>query len=287
MNASPYIFEATQDNFSQVVLENSFRQPVLVDFWAVWCQPCQILMPMLKKLAEESQGAFILAKVNTDRDQALAAQFGVRALPTVKVFRNGQAVEEVVGVQPESVYRAIIKRYEDKASDSLSEQAEVAWQRGKREKSLSLLREALALEPDNHELKISLAEKLLAMDHLEEASEILHNLPLERRMQEPASGLLAQLEFINLAKDAPETATLQATVNANPSDIATRYQLGARKVLEGDYEAALEHFLEILHRDPKFDDEAGRKALLAVFNILGSDNPLVSTYRRKMFALLH
>jgi putative thioredoxin len=242
-------------------------------------------MPMLKKLAEESQGAFILAKVNTDRDQALAAQLGVRALPTVKVFRNGQAVEEVVGVQPESVYRAIIKRYEGKASDSLSEQAEVAWQRGKREKSLSLLREALALEPDNHELKISLAEKLLAMDHLEEASEILHNLPLEMRMQEPASALLAQLEFINLAKDAPETATLQAT--ANPSDIATRYQLGARKVLEGDYEAALEHFLEILQRDPKFDDEAGRKALLAVFNILGSDNPLVSTYRRKMFALLH
>jgi len=287
MSESPYIFDVTQDNFSAVVLENSVRLPVLVDFWAVWCQPCQLLTPLLKRLAEETAGAFVLAKINTDQEQALTAHFKVRALPTVKIFRNGQAVEELVGVQPESVYRAVINRYQAKASASLREQAEAAWQRGKRETSVSLLREALALEADNSELKIALAEKLLATEQFEEASEILHNLPLEIRMQEPASVLLNRLEFVKLVENAPATAILQATVEANPDDNAARYRLGARKFLESDYAAALEQFFEILCRDPKFADGAGRKGLLAIFNILGSDNPLVSAYRRKMFALLH
>jgi putative thioredoxin len=287
MNDSPYIFDATQGSFAQLVLENSFRQPVLVDFWAAWCQPCQILAPLLKRLAEEYQGAFLLAKVNADYEQALAAQFRVRGLPTVKVFRDGQAVEELVGLQPESVYRAVIQRYQVKASPSLQEQAQTAWQQGKREKALGLLREAIALEPENSDLKIALAEKLLAIQRVEEASEVLNSLPPEVCMQDPASGLLARLEFFQIAKDVPPTSALQATISANPDHCTARHQLGARKAVEGDFEAALEQFIEILRRDPKFSDEAGRKSLLAVFNILGRDHPLAATYRRKMSVLMH
>ena len=110
MHHSPFVLDVSQQDFQTTVLENSFHSPVLVDFWAAWCQPCQILMPMLRQLAVESEGAFLLAKVNADEEQELAAHFGVRSLPTVKVFRDGQVVEELVGVQPESTYREVIER---------------------------------------------------------------------------------------------------------------------------------------------------------------------------------
>ncbi len=287
MTNSPYIIDVTQDSFSEVILENSFHIPVLADFWAAWCQPCQLLMPLLKQLADEFQGAFLLAKINTDQEQMLASQLGIKGLPTVKVFRNGQVVDELIGVQPESVYRQIIDRYRIKASDSLREQAETAWQQGQRETALRLLQEAYTKEPANSDVQLALADKLLATGHAEAASHILAELPAAARLEKPASSLLARLEFFNLVKDAPDTDTLKKAVQEQPTNATLRRQLGARKVLEGDYEAALKQFLEILKQDPRFDDDAGRKGLVAVFTILGSDNPLVAHYRRRMSALLH
>jgi putative thioredoxin len=287
MNSIPYIFDVTQSGFAALVLENSFNVPVLVDFWAAWCEPCRMLTPILQRLAEEYQGAFLLAKVNSDQEQALAVQFGVRSLPTVKVFRNGQVVDERVGVQPESVYREMIDRYRAKPSDQLLARAEAAWRQGNRKQALGLLREALALEPDNVQLKLALAELLLLGGDTDKAGEILHALPLEVRLEPPASGLLARLEFNEQAKGAPPTVKLEKALQAHPEDCALRRQLAARKVIEGDYETALEQFLEIMRRDRQFDDEAGRKGLLAIFNILGNDDPRVAVYRRRMSALLH
>jgi putative thioredoxin len=287
MTNSPYIIDVTQDDFSEVVLENSFHIPVLVDFWAAWCQPCQILMPLLKHLADEFQGAFLLAKINTDQEQMLAAQLGIRSLPTVKVIRNGQIVDELIGVQPESIYRQVIDRYQVKASDSLREQAETAWQQGQQETALRLLQEAYTKEPENSDIQLALTDKLLAAGHAEAASRILAELPAAARLEEPARGLLARLEFLNLVKGAPDTDTLEKAVHEQPKNATLRRQLGARKVLEGDYESALEQFLEILKQNPGFDDNAGRKGLVAMFSILGSDSPLVARYRRRMSALLH
>jgi putative thioredoxin len=287
MNGIPYIFDVTQSGFAALVLENSFNVPVLVDFWAAWCEPCRMLTPTLQRLAEEYQGAFLLAKVNSDQEQALAAQFGVRSLPTVKVFRNGQVVDERVGVQPESVYRDMIDRYRAKPSDQLLARAEAAWRQGNRNQALELLRQALALEPDNIQLKLALAELLLLGGDSDKAGELLHALPLEVRLEPPTSSLLARLEFSEQAKGAPPTVKLEKALQAQPEDCALRRQLAARKVIEGDYEAALEQFLEIMRCDRQFDDEAGRKGLLAIFNILGNDDPRVAVYRRRMSALLH
>jgi putative thioredoxin len=286
MSESPYILDVTQHNFAAVV-ENSQRVPVLVDFWADWCQPCQTLTPLLTKLAQEYRGGFILAKINTDVEQGLAQHFRVRSLPTVMVVWQGQIVEQMVGVQPESAYREVIDRFRADPGDQIRDQVELLWQRGHHKQVIELLREALGHDPDSVELKVILAEKLLQLDKEEEARSLLQSLPAEERDRQPASGLLARLRFADLARGAPDLTALVAALWKNPADCAARRQLAARYVLAGDYEAALEQFMDILRRDPKFEDEAGRKGLIAIFEMLGNENPLVVTYRRRMFSLLH
>lgn len=285
MSESSYVFEVNQHNFASVV-EASQQVPVLVDFWADWCQPCQQLTPLLTKLAQEYQGKFILAKVNADAEQALAAHFRVRSLPTVMVIWQGQIVEQLVGIQPESVYRQIIDRFHMSPGDQIREQVDVLWQHGRQKEAIQLLREALKQE-QSVELKVMLAEKLLQLDQGEEARQLLQSLPVEERERQPVSGLLARLQFADLAQGAPDRGALEKKIQTDPTDSAARRQLAARWVLAGDYQAALEQFMEILRRDPTFEDEAGRKGLIAIFEILGNEDPLVTTYRRRMFSLLH
>lgn len=289
MSESPYVIDVNQYNFTQVV-ESSQRVPVLVDFWADWCQPCRTLSPMLDKLAREYRGGVIVAKVNADAEQALAAHFRVRSLPTVMVLWQGQILDQLVGLQPESVYREIIDRLSGQAEepgDPVQEQIDALWQRGRQKQAIDLLREALKQEPDNAPLKISLADKLLQLDRGEEARNLLDSLPAEERDRQPASGLLARLQFADLAEGAPDLAKLETQVKANPDDWSARRQLAARYVLAGNPEAALEQFMEILRGNPQFEDGAGRKGLIAIFEMLGNEDPLVTTYRRRMFSLLH
>jgi len=285
MSESSYVFEVNQHNFASVV-EASQQVPVLVDFWADWCEPCKQLTPLLTKLAQEYRGGFILAKVNADAEQALAAHFRVRSLPTVMVIWQGQIVEQLVGLQPESAYRQVIDRFHMSPGDQIREQVNALWQHGRQQEAVQLLREVLKQE-ESVELKVMLAEKLLQLDQGEEARQWLQALPAEERERQPASGLLARLQFADLAQGAPDRAALEKKIQADPADSTARRQLAARCVLAGDYEAALEQFMEILRRDPKFEDEAGRKGLIAIFEILGNEDPLVTTYRRRMFSLLH
>lgn len=285
MSEATYVFEVNQHNFASVV-EASQQVPVLLDFWADWCQPCQTLTPLLTKLAQEYRGRFILAKINADAEQGLAAHFRVRSLPTVLVIWQGQLVEQLVGLQPESTYRQIIDRLNASPGDQAREQIEMLWAQGHQQEAVQLLREALKQE-ESIELKVLLADKLLQLDQSAEARTLLENLPAEERERQPASGLLARLQFADMTRDAPDRAALEKIVQADPANSTARQQLAARWVLADNYEAALEQFMEILRRDPKFEDEAGRKGLIAIFEILGNEHPLVMTYRRRMFSLLH
>ncbi len=290
-NPSPsFVFEVNQHNFTSIVVENSQQVPVLVDFWADWCQPCRTLTPLLTKLAQEYRGGFILAKVNADAEQALASHLRVRSLPTVIVVWQGQIVDQLIGLQPESAYRQIIDQLQGPppaGGDPLLEQVAALWARGRQPQAIELLRSALEEEPDSSALKVELADKLLQLDHSEEARQLLQSLPAEERSKPPASGLLARLQFADLAQGAPDLATLEQTVAAQPDAYAARRQLAARYVLAGDPQAALEQFMEILRRAPAFEEGAGRNGLIAIFEMLGNEDPLVITYRRRMFSLLH
>ena len=288
MSESPYVFEVNQNNFAAVVVENSQSAPVLVDFWADWCQPCRTLTPLLTRLAQEYRGGVIIAKINADAEQALASPFRVRSLPTVMMVWQGQIVEQWVGVQPESVYREAIDRFRvQEAGDPVLDQAEMLWQRGRRPQAVELLHEALRQEPASLELKVALADKLLQLDQSEDAQTLLQSVPEEERNRQPVSGLLARLQFAKLVQGAPDRAALETRVRAQPEDSAARRQLAARHALAGDHEAALEQFMELLRRDPQFEEGAGRQGLIAIFEMLGNEHPLVVTYRRRLFSLLH
>ena len=285
MNAASYIVDVTEQTFPALI-EASQRVPVLVDFWADWCQPCQTLLPLLTKLANEYRGGFVLAKVNADVEQGIAGYFQVRSLPTVLAIWQGQIVEQLVGLQPESVYREIIERFHEAPGDEFPDQVEQLWARGLRQEAVQLLRDALQQDA-SVALKILLAEKLLQMDQAAEARQVLHSLPPEEQERQPASAMLSQLQFAEAAVGSAELEVLEQQVRTAPENSSARQQLAGRLVLAGEYQLALEQFLELMRRDPQFADGAGRKGLLAVFEILGSEHPLVTTYRRRMFSLLH
>ena len=277
----------TQANFSSAVLERSKTVPVLVDFWAAWCGPCHMLMPILAKLAEEYQGKFHLAKVNTDEEQALAAQYGVRSLPTVKVFKGGKIVDEFMGAQPESAARQIIERHIERPADPLLRQARAAMDAQELQKALMLLAQASQAEPDNPQIGIERARALILNGEPVEAEKLLGALPMDVQLGAETKALIAKIQFAKLADQAPSTADLQARVTQDPADLSARHQLSARQILTGEYESALENLFEIMRRNRTFEDDAGRKGMLAVFDLLGGRGDLVTRYRAKMFNALH
>jgi putative thioredoxin len=285
MADSKYVLNVTTENFETQVLQASLQHPVLVDFWAPWCGPCQSLGPILEKLADEYQGAFTVAKINTDEEQALAGQFGIRSLPTVALLHNGQVVDHFMGLQPESAIREMLNRHVQAPSDADVEQAQTALDSGDIEQAVAVLRQKIEQDPDKPELKAELAGALLLAGELDEARRIIDALPVEVRDSDAAKTAQARLQFIDALADAPDSAGLQQRIADTPTDLEARYRLGARLLLDGQSEAALEQFLEIMKRDRGFEDDLGRKSLVAAF-LLIDDAKLVTRYRQRMTSLL-
>ena len=287
MADSPYIFDVTRDTFDTYVLQNSHKVPVLVDFWAGWCQPCQMLMPVLQKIIEEYNGEVLLAKVNSDEQQELAGQFGVRSLPTVKVFRNGQPVDEFMGVQPEPAIREMIERHIVREADLTRGEALRLAREGDLAGAENILRELLAQDANAERAKVDLASILAQTGRAAEAEDLMRTVPLNIQQEDDVKALMQRMKYARLTEDAPDTDALRQAVENDPADLKARLQLAAQLVSAGDYEGALEQYLEIMKRDRRFEDDAGREGMLAVFEMLGGHGDLVSAYRRKMAALMY
>jgi len=286
MADSPYIVEVTAENFRQVVLEGSFRQPVLVDFWASWCQPCKILLPILTRLANEYGGKFLLAKLNTEEQQQLAAQFGIRSIPTLKLFAQGAPVDEFMGALPEAEIRAFLDRNIPRESDGYIAQAQQMMQAGQDEQALQLLLKARELDPGAARVEIALAQVLTLLERHNEALAILDALPLDAATDPAVQALRSQLEFAAKTAGLPSIEALQQRLAANERDSEARYQLGNQLVATGEYEQALEQFLTLLRLDRQYGEDAARKSMLQLFEMLG-DHPLVGSYRGKLARLLY
>lgn len=286
MADSPFIIEIDDSNYEQIVVQGSHQVPVLVDFWASWCQPCKMLMPVLAKLADEYQGRFILAKINTEEQQAIAGQFGIRSIPTVKLFRDGQPVDEFAGALPEQDIRAFLDRHLPRASDGAISQAGERLSTGDTEGALALLNQARTEDPGNPRLVLGMAQVQAASGDLDNAEQTLDQLPGEEQDKPEARELRAQLFFGRIASGAGPEDDAARRVAESPDDSEARYRLAAQQVMANDVENALENLLLIVQKDRKFGDDAARLALLRLFDMLRGD-PSVTRYRARMFNLLH
>lgn len=286
MADSPYIFEIDETNYEQIVLQGSRQVPVLVDFWADWCQPCKMLMPLLAKLADEYQGRFILAKINTEQQQAIAAQFGIRSIPTVKLFRDGKPVDEFAGALPESEIRAFLDRHLPRASNGSVAQAEERLQAGDTAGALDLLAQARDEDPGNPRILMAMAQVQAMSGDFEAAELTLTSLPEDERNTAEAKNLLGQIFFNRVAAAAGTPEETARRVTETPDDSEARYQLAAQQIVANDVENAMENLLLLVQKDRQYGDDAGRLALLRLFDMLGTD-PSVNRYRSRMFNLLH
>ena len=287
MSESPYIHNVSMQNFQNLVLENSINKPVLVDFWADWCQPCQTIMPMLAKLAEEYEGKFELAKVNADEEQELAAHFGIKSLPTMKLFYQGQIVDERMGAVPESDIRAMIDKHIVSESDQLVQAAMMAYQQGHTAQALEVLNNALAKDPDNAELKVTIAQMVYGEGDSESAVTLLDSLDSEGSQLGAAIKLRAEIKLAEQLADLPDFGEIEQRLAQNPTDLDALLQKSRHLTAQGDYDNAMECLLTIIRTDRSFEDDAGRTSLLELFDLLGGEHPSVQKYRRKLFTLLH
>jgi putative thioredoxin len=285
MADSPYIIEVTDANFATTVIEQSRQVPVLVDFWAEWCQPCKMLMPVLAALANEYGGKFILAKVNTEEQQGVAGQFGIRSIPTVKLFIDGQPVDEFAGALPESSVREFLDRHLPREEDPIVAKALMLMEQDDLAGAGELLEAALEQNPSNVQALLANARLLLVQGAFDQAEQQLEAIPLDQQDNEEAVQLRAQLPFLKVLQDAPPMEEVQA--RAEQGDSHARYQLAAALLFQNQVEASLEAMFALMQSDRKYGDDAARKGMLAIFDMLGSDEPLVKTWRNRMFAALH
>ena len=271
-----YIVNIDETNASALLIEESHKRPVVVDFWAEWCEPCKVLMPLLEKIATEYQGAFLLAKVNADEQQDIAQQLGVRNLPTVMVIQGGQPVDGFSGAQTESFIREMLAKYLPKPWDALVQTGLEAMERGEFNEALMPLRQAWNDSQQSHDITMTYAHALI------------ESLRLDKADQDAAyEQLQAQLDIKREAAKSPEIEALEQQLATNPDDLDVCYQLGVQYIDTGLFRDGMEHFVSILRKDLNHGDGAAKRMLLESIASLGKGDPLAVEYQRKLYSLLH
>lgn len=280
------IVDVNLTNFQRDVIDASQRRPVLVDFWAPWCQPCQALAPRLEALARAYSGRVRLARINSDDNPELARRFQVRGIPNVKAFSGGVVVDEFTGVLPEPDLREFIDALLPSAAQPAYEQAQAALTRGEAERALTLHDEALDIDPAFEAASLGRIESLIALARLDDAQAALDALPYEQRDRARIGMLYARIAVARRQPDGvPEDFQLRIT--RNPGDLAARLAWSVALAAEEDFEGAMEQALEVVRRDRSFDNDAGRRTLLDLFALLGSGHERVRHYRSELAAVLN
>jgi putative thioredoxin len=285
---SQYSFDASIEDFEAKVLQPAMETPVVVDFWAPWCEPCKVLKPMLEKLADEYKGRFLLAKINSDDNPEIAQHFGVRSIPSVKVLFQGQLVDEFNGALPESQIREFLDRIALPAGPGGSnprEEAAALVAEGKLEEALAKLVAASQANPQDQAVQLDAVDVLMQLGRNDEAGQLLAGEYAQEA--DRANALRTRLA---LAAGAADTTVLEAKLAANPADHASRLELSRAYAAQNRFREAMEAALEVVIRDRAFDEGAGRKALLQLFEALGGSeqyDDLIREFRRKMSAALN
>ncbi len=288
MSDFPFVVEIQDSaHFEQQVVEASKQQPVLVDFWADWCQPCKTLIPLLMNLSNEYKGAFIMAKVNADEQQELVAAAGVRNLPSVKLFKDGVMVDEFTGAKPEAELRQFLDAHIDNETDDKIKEALSLSAAGEHAQATEILKTLNQEEPSNSNVYIAIARVYLQSKDFENCEAVLKALPANVQISEAVKKIQNELNLAKATIDAPDVSELLSQLENDPDNHELRVQLANQYIVSQQYQQALESIMLILVKDINFQEGEAKATMLKVFEILGPQEPLTRKYRTKMATLLH
>ena len=278
------VVNITLENFQQIILQESQHKFILVDFWADWCEPCKDLMPILEKLAAEYGEHMILAKVNCEEQQEIAAQFGVRSLPTVMLVKDGQPIDGFAGAQPEAQVREMLEKHLPKVEDGLFVQAADLINQGDYAQAFPLLKQAHEANAERIDIKMALADCYVESGNTNAAQTILDTVGLADQNAYYQS-IVGKIQLAEQAAESPEIKALQGQLEANPDDLQLKIDLALQLHLANQNEDALELLFSVLNKDLNFGD--AKKVTLDMINALPDGEPLKSKYRRKIYSLLY
>jgi putative thioredoxin len=271
------ILDVNEVDFDYEVIAYSQNSPVLVDFWAEWCQPCKTLSPLLERLTTEAQGGLRLARVNIDQNPNLALMFNVHSVPTVKAFSQGQVVAEFAGLQPEDRLRDFItKIVPPSAVDLEIEKGDNLITLEKWAQAEIIFREALSTKPDSPAALLGLTKTLLVMGHGDEALQILNGFPASR-------------ESISAERMLPFAQTLvsyQLDCLSVENDLDIAFANCIHLASSGKLAAALDGLLDILRQNKRYRNKLAQEVVLSLLEILGVDNSQTRSYRTELSSIL-
>src|SRR5437763_1308442 len=288
--ADTHIKDTTTQTFLKDVIEESKRQPVLVDFWAEWCGPCKQLAPVLEKLVRAAKGTVKLVKMDIDKHPSIPGQLGIQSIPAVFAFVNGQPVDGFLGALPESQITAFIERItKDRIGgeeNDLLKAADEALAKGDSAGAAELYAQLLAQDSANVAALAGLARSYVRTGAIEQAKQTLALVPEAKRNEPAVAAARAALELAEQAKSVGPMADLEKKVAANPLDHQARFDLAVALNAKGRRQEALEHLIEIVKRDRKWNDDGARKQLVQLFDAWGPTDESTVAGRRRLSSIL-
>lgn len=290
MNASPtnspWIRDTTDASFAEDVTERSWQVPIVVDFWADWCQPCRLLGPVLERLAVEFEGRFELVKANTEQNALAAAEYHVQSIPAVYGLRLGHVVDGFLGAMPEPEIRRWLERLLPTAAEQKVEAAQLRLVSAPAEAE-RLLREAMELDPRCDAARIALAELFLEQKRIEECRALVGELEGRGYLEPQAQKTKAALELYDLGREAGAYSDLARRAASQPDDRELQLELAMAMAAEGRYEEALQTGLEVVRKDRGPLRQRAKQLMVDIFRVLPDESELVSTYRRQLAMALY
>ena len=281
---SMYIIDGNRENFQDAVLNNSSKGPVMVNYWTDKAGPCLRLWPVLEKLVGDYAGRFLLVNINTDDESALAREYGVTSVPTVKLFLRGQVVDQIHGAESEIQFRRMLDRHLARASDTQLTDAVEAYRQGSVEQAFAMLDSLMIQDPENPRIFLAYAKLLMREKRFQRVVEVIDASGLEHNSEEAAM-LKANAIMLATAELAPTLEQLQQALSENADNPEILFQLAATQLTADDYAAAMENLLRIMQLDKNYRDGVAGRSMRAVFAMLGRDQPLVRDFRRRMMDL--
>lgn len=282
-----FIFEVSRNNFDSVVIQNSHRIPVFVEFMGVWSGPCIQMSDEISGLAQEFSGQFVFAKVDIDEQPELMNLYGVENVPTLNVFVNGEVAKTSEGLLNQNELRALLKEvgvYSQ--SDEMREQAREKHMAGDTLAAIQLLTQAIQHDPSDTKVAMDMVQIFIDLNELDQANNLFNQLPDSVKQSDMGKSLVGQLTFLDLAAKTGGKFQLQQQLIANPNDCDVHFDLAVCLIAEKDYEEAMNHLFEIMTIDSSYKENAAREMIINVCNMLAPNDPeLASGFRKRLSSI--